>query len=57
MSGGVNVEEVEKHFGFVGSARAEEIKALEELLKQTTDELDREGIVERIRLLREQDRV
>lgn len=57
MSGGVNAQEIEHNYSFVDDARKGEIGVLEEVLKQTKDEDDREGIVEQIRLLREQDRV
>jgi hypothetical protein len=57
MNGGVNVEEIQSHYGFVSESRSVEVNVLEELLKSTTDELDRDGIVERIRLLRDQERV
>ena len=57
MSGGVNVQELEQHYKFVDEARSQEANALEEALKTVADEEDREAIVERIRLLRDQDRV
>ena len=57
VSGAVDLGLVQHAYGFVDEARAEELKQLEELLKLTTDQDAREDIVERIHLLRDQERV
>ncbi len=57
VTGAVDVGMLGQAYGFVDEARASELKELEESLKSTIDPEDRESIVERIHLLRDQERV
>ena len=57
VKGGVDPTVLSKEYSFVDESRAQELKNLQSLLKGTTDVEEREEIVERIQLLREQERI
>ncbi len=57
VSGAVDLGLVQHAYGFVDEARAQELKELEEALRLTQEPEAREDIVERIHLLRDQERV
>ena len=57
VSGAVDLGLVQHAYGFVDEARAQELKQLEETLKLTQEQEARDEIVDRIHLLRDQERV
>jgi hypothetical protein len=57
VSGAVDLGLVQHAYGFVDEARAVELKELEETLRQTQEQGTRDAIADRIRLLRDQERV
>ena len=57
LSGAVDLAQVVKAYSFVDEQRAKDLAELHESLKVATIPEDREAIVERIHLLRDQERV
>lgn len=57
LSGKLDIGTFDKTYEFVDEYRKEEIGELEELLKETVDQEDREAIVAELRALKHQDRV
>ena len=57
VSGGLDPTLFAKEYGFVNESRGREMKELSAALKVATEQADREKLVERIRLLREHERI